>query len=210
MNRDLVLFKGTKEGIHIIVNDHNASFEEILEELNHKLKNNQRFFAGGNVMVDQGLKALDACQKQRIASLLADEYGLGTVGFKDTEDEAKKDAVSALPTLFVERTVRSGQEINFAGHVVIIGDINSGGQVRAVGTICVLGAVRGMAHAGVEGDRTAFVAGYSFSTPNVQVRIADLIVRGPEDDTPSGPGPEIARVQDGQIIVYNVTRSDYF
>ena len=61
----------------------------------------------------------------------------------------------------------------------------------------VFGRVRGIVHAGAMGDRTAIICAIELAA--TQIRIADVRARAPEDDTHRTP--EIACIEDGQIIV---------
>lgn len=101
-------------------------------------------------------------------------------------------------TLVRRGPLRSGQVIRYRGNVVILGDVNPGAQVVATGDVIVLGALRGLAHAGADGSRTAVVAALRLCP--TQLRIADLIRRSPEGDR-GRPQPELARVRDGEIVV---------
>lgn len=102
-------------------------------------------------------------------------------------------------TLLLRRTVRSGQRIEYTGNVVVMGDVNAGAVITCTGDIVVLGSLRGVAHAGAEGNENAVVL--AFRLEPTQLRIARYISRSP-DETDSGPkGPEQARVQDGMILI---------
>lgn len=75
------------------------------------------------------------------------------------------------PTLYIRKTLRSGQRVVFAGNVVVIGDLNPGAQIEADGDVIVLGQLRGSVHAGCEGDEEATVITSSMRA--TQLRIAD-------------------------------------
>ncbi len=75
------------------------------------------------------------------------------------------------PTLYIRKTLRSGQRVVFAGNVVVIGDLNPGAQIEADGDVIVLGQLRGSVHAGCEGDEEATVITSSLRA--TQLRIAD-------------------------------------
>lgn len=203
MKNELVSFKGTREAIHIILDDE-APYSQLLTELLQKLDENRRFFAGANVVIQCGKRELDEYERQEIESVLEEQYALKVMRFVGQEDLVKQDSVSKLKTLFVQRTIRSGQAINFDGHVVVVGDVNAGAHITATGNICVLGAIRGVVHAGAAGDREAFVAGNCFVAPHVQLRIADIIVRAPEDEAGRSSGPEIATVDGDHIVVHSI------
>ncbi|MEW6545300.1 MAG: septum site-determining protein MinC [Bacillota bacterium] len=102
-------------------------------------------------------------------------------------------------TLVRRGPLRSGQVIHYRGNVVILGDVNPGAQVVATGDVIVLGALRGVAHAGADGSRGAVVAALRLCP--TQLRIADLIRRAPEGDREREHRPELARVRESEIVV---------
>jgi septum site-determining protein MinC len=59
--------------------------------------------------------------------------------------------------------------------------------------------MKGMVHAGCKGDTSAFVSAI-FMAP-IQLRIADIITRFPEENKKGPKPPEYAFVQNGQIFV---------
>lgn len=102
-------------------------------------------------------------------------------------------------TLLIERTVRSGQSINYPGHVVIMGDVNPGGEIVAGGDIVVFGSLRGVAHAGALGDSNAVVVALCLSP--TQLRIATHITRAPDGEEIKPRQPEVASINDGAIVI---------
>lgn len=105
------------------------------------------------------------------------------------------------PTLLIRRTLRSGQRVNFSGNVVVLGDVNPGAEVNAGGDIVVMGWLRGMAHAGADGNERAVVSAFRLNP--TQLRIAQYIGRPPDDPGPRDVGevPERAEVRDGQLVI---------
>jgi len=101
-------------------------------------------------------------------------------------------------TLFLRRTIRSGQEIQYASNVVILGDVNPGAEIVASGDIMVWGALRGMVHAGYPNNENAIVC--SLVLAPVQLRIAHLLSR-PPDGYQAQARPEFATIKNGQIVV---------
>jgi septum site-determining protein MinC len=120
---------------------------------------------------------------------------------------AAKDEKTAPGTLHVRQNLRSGQAVSTPGNLVLIGDVNAGGEVIAGGDITVWGALRGIAHAGVGGNNDAEIRALKLDP--IQIRIGNAIARSPDQAhiRPGVmPGPETARLVDGQI---RITRS-YF
>ncbi|CEP67055.1 Septum formation inhibitor MinC [Moorella glycerini] len=103
-------------------------------------------------------------------------------------------------TFLVCRTVRSGQRFKYPGNVVVMGDVHPGGEIVASGHVIVMGTLRGVVHAGAEGDEKAVVM--AFRLQPTQLRIAGYITRAPDDEGQNGTGePEIARVQDEAVVI---------
>lgn len=104
------------------------------------------------------------------------------------------------PTVMYEKSLRSGQNIHFDGNVVILGDVNPGAEIVAGGHVLVMGALRGLVHAGAAGDEDATVTALHFSP--TQVRIASHITRPPDGGQEYGhKPPEIARIRDDNVVI---------
>ncbi len=81
--------------------------------------------------------------------------------------------VATSETKYHRGSLRSGQKIEFEGSLVILGDVNDGAEVIAGENIVVLGALRGLAHAGAKGNKDAIIA--SSSIEAMQLRIANVV-----------------------------------
>jgi septum site-determining protein MinC len=88
--------------------------------------------------------------------------------------------------------------VDIVGDVLVIGDVNPGGTVKATGNVFVLGALRGIAHAGYGGNADVVIAA-SLMNP-VQLRIAELYSRAPDYET-DGVYMECAYIEEGQIVM---------
>lgn len=118
--------------------------------------------------------------------------------------ERQAPPASAEPSVLYHRgTLRGGQSLANVGHVVVIGDVNPGAELVAGGDILVFGALRGVAHAGAQGDRSARV--YALVLEPTQLRIATTIAAGTERTGPHVPeeafldGERIAIVAAGDV-----------
>lgn len=114
--------------------------------------------------------------------------------------------VAAQPgTLFHVGTLRGGQALHHLGNIVVVGDVNPGTELVATGDIVVFGRLRGVAHAGAQGDANARV--YALHLDATQLRIATCIAA--EDGTRKGPvAPEVALVRDGRIAIVSFDSID--
>ncbi len=100
----------------------------------------------------------------------------------------------------IHRTLRSGTSIRFGGDVVVFGDVHAGAQIVASGSVVVLGALLGLAHAGARGDDDAFVLALELDP--TQIRIGSRIAIPPQAPAGSSPrGAEIAFVREDRIVI---------
>ena len=181
--KSLVTVKGTKEGLLFLLDEH-AAFEEIVMYLEQLLQgDNANLFSGPRVAVcvDYGSRELSSDQVNSILqqflskeNFLLKEWGSRTNARQSLFVNRSR---SVTQTIF-KGTVRSGQQLMFQGDVVVIGDVNPGGEIHATGDIYVFGRLRGIAHAGMNGDEHAIVAAAEFAP--MQLRIADVVSRAPE------------------------------
>lgn len=104
----------------------------------------------------------------------------------------------------LKTTVRSGQSVAFDGDVVIIGDVNPGGEILATGDIVVMGTLRGVAHAGASGNRQAMVA--AMRLVPTQLRIGDIVARPPDGSREHPEGAEVARIRDDVLTIEKLDR----
>ncbi len=103
------------------------------------------------------------------------------------------------PDLLVHRgTLRSGDHLQAEGSVLLLGDVNPGARISAAGHVLVWGRLRGIAHAGVAGDRNARIVALQLRP--LQLRIADMVARGPEGLPPPGLA-EQALLVEGEIRI---------
>jgi septum site-determining protein MinC len=109
-----------------------------------------------------------------------------------------------ISTLYHRGTLRGGQALHNLGNLVVVGDVNPGAELVASGDIVVFGALRGVAHAGAQGDRNARVIALDLAP--TQLRIATLIATS--DTSPKERGPEHASIVDERIIVVPFAEAD--
>ena len=127
------------------------------------------------------------------------------------QDEESKKLMTEpenLPTLYIRRTIRSGQSISSDGNIIIIGDVNPGAEIIARGDITVWGILAGIAHAGSDGNDYARIRALKLNP--VQIRIGKVFARRP--DTVNLPfiqktseyTPEEAFTLNGNIIIRKI------
>lgn len=198
MKRDEVVFRGTKNGLLIQLNDQ-VEFPALLQRLRVKLEAAGRFFEGAEVTVTVGTRDLDAVDQALLEELLGSTFGLKLLKVNGQSEEAGRPGAEEESFAIIERTIRSGQIVRHSGTVIILGDVNPGAEIVAGGNIIVVGALRGVAHAGAGGNPGAVVSASRLQP--TQLRIGGVISRPPDNDQESARSPEVARVKDGTVVI---------
>ena len=106
--------------------------------------------------------------------------------------------IAISETKFHRGSLRSGQKMETEGSLVIIGDVNSGAEVMASDNIVVLGALRGLAHAGAKGNKQAIISAGLLDT--VQIRIANIVKEIDRDEEPLHKQAYVSVIND-QIVI---------
>jgi septum site-determining protein MinC len=121
---------------------------------------------------------------------------------KPAEPPAVLPAPAPLPsTLYHSGTLRGGQALHHLGNIVVVGDVNPGAELVATGDILVFGALRGVAHAGAQGDANARV--HALELAPTQLRIATFIATDAGDSKRTAIHPETACVQNDRIVIFS-------
>jgi septum site-determining protein MinC len=219
-----VAIKGTRNGL-LLTLEPGTPFGELLNSLAERLAEAPSFFRGASLALDTSRRSLHGNERMQLETLLA-HYQMSVMPL-ETAMAARKDNGSAAfqpvnitsltqptsngaqlaasrdpresdDTLFLRRTVRSGQAIHHHSNIIVMGDVNPGAEIIAGGDIIVWGVLRGMVHAGYPDNTKAVVC--SLLLAPVQLRIAHLLSR-PPDGVEAQPRPEVASIRDEQIVV---------
>ncbi|WP_166510184.1 septum site-determining protein MinC [Desulfallas thermosapovorans] len=202
MPKEAVDIKGTKNGL-IILLDPNRDFEDIKTGLKNKMESASGFFSGARFTLYHE-KQLYPTEKTELESICK-SYGLIPNPEAKWPLNARKSAgipkepvdIPGEAALLVKRTLRSGQMVNYHGHVTVLGNIHPGAKVLATGNIIVMGTCSGFVHAGQTGNKEAFIMAFQFN--NSHLRIADqTLYYEPEQ---SFTGPVLAKIEQGKIIL---------
>lgn len=219
MDESNVAFKGTVNGLTIIMKEEEP-FEDIVNQINDKVKSASKFFDGAVLKVKYKGKYLTKEQEEQIYGILSEKSGATITGFiKDLE--SSKPGELENENTFVQKmqmkkvffkgiqegnakfhrgTVRSGQLLNYNGNIVVLGDVNPGAEIVSTGNVVVMGSLRGIVHAGADGNKESVIAALNLAP--TQLRIADIIARAPDgDNIRAGFIPELACIKNNQVYI---------
>ncbi|MBU8905037.1 septum site-determining protein MinC [Desertibacillus haloalkaliphilus] len=191
-----VTIKGTKDGLILMLDDR-CSYAELIKELDEKLSSNHYQLTDGpqvSVKVSIGNRYLTDEQESDLKQVIVENKNLhveqidsNVISKVEAENIRKQSQIVSIA-----RIIRSGQVLEITGDLLLIGDVNPGGTVIATGNIFVMGALKGVAHAGCHGDKQSVIASsYMAAT---QLRIAELVKYAPDHTEPVGYEMECAYI----------------
>ena len=210
---ELVEFKGSKKGIIVNVK-REATFDEVKSNIINKLESSIGFFNGAKICSIN----CDYLSDIQIMMLKDDISSRFDVEFIE-EIPIKKQ--KSFKTKYVNN-LRSGENIEFDGdiivmtdmksgsqvsstcNVVVMGDVSSGARVVANGNVIVMGSVLGFIHAGANGNENAYAVAGNLN-PKV-LQIAKNNAEAPDEENYENNkqnGPEIAFVSNGTMVIEN-------
>jgi septum site-determining protein MinC len=196
-----IMIKGVKEGLLFLLDDQ-CVFDALVAELRHKLeKTHQQLLTGPlvHIHVKLGSRIITDEQREQLASIIGAQGNL-MIQSMESDPPAKPESGGGAANMHVlSSIVRSGQTLQHEGDLLLIGDVNPGGSILCTGDIYVLGALRGMAHAGFAGRTDAIIA-TSLMRPT-QLRIADVVSRPPEEWLTFDSAMEFAYLNEGQMQI---------
>ncbi|MCI8401220.1 MAG: septum site-determining protein MinC [Lachnospiraceae bacterium] len=190
-----VVIKGNRYGISVFL-DPQEEFDVLLKETGRKFKESAKFFKNARMALSLEGKRLSAEQQRQMVDIISENGNLEILCLlgRDEEEERRYRAAIELQLekekanvgRFYKGTLRSGQVLESEGSVVILGDVNPGAKVIAIGNVIVLGALKGTACAGITGNEKSFVAALEMEP--TQLRIGNVLGRG-EDTKAKRKGP---------------------
>jgi septum site-determining protein MinC len=213
-----VQIKGIRDGLLILLSE--GPWPEVRAALLEQVDVQADFLRGARVALDVGNHILKAVELGGLRDALSErgitlwavisnspttEATAQTLGMATRLPKPRPDRqMSTLNTniqggeeaVLVQRTLRSGFSLHHPGHVIILGDVNPGAEIVAGGSVVVWGKLRGMVHAGAEGNEEAVVCALDL-TPT-QLRIAGQIALTPQRRGRSQP--ELAQIKDGKVV----------
>ena len=184
--RSCLRISSTKDEIKIMISVA-TDFNDVIDEFREKLPRIKKYYAKDIKPIRIVGKALKEHEQATIRAILKDDID-SPVLFGETSEllglhaikRTFESSVETSETKFIRGNLRSGQREEYSGSIAILGDVNYGAEVIAGENIIVTGKIRGLAHAGANGNKKAIISANSIEP--TQVRIANILKEIPEND----------------------------
>lgn len=179
-----------------------ADIEEIAEELQAKIVKLKEFYQSAKTPIRITGRLFTEGEMERLKKIISNEIEV-EINFDEPSDllglhaikKTFRTEMNVTETKYIQYSLRSGQVEEYSGSLVIVGDVNAGAEVIAGGNIAVLGALRGLAHAGAGGNTNAIIAANSIDA--TQIRIAN-VVKEVEEKIDKCP---ICKIENNEIVI---------
>ena len=157
-----------------------ADINEIMEELQSKLPKLRDFYQTSTIPMRVTGRLFTESEIKKVKAAINAEISV-EIKFDDISDLLGLHAIKRTfevetdisETKFIQNSLRSGHREEYPGSIVVCGDVNFGAEVVAGGNIMILGALRGVAHAGANGNTMAIISANNIDV--TQIRIANLV-----------------------------------
>lgn len=206
----LVTIKSNRYGMEIHMNP-DVPFETLLESMRIKFQNSAKFFQGAQMAVTFLDRKLTYPEEQTVLELISDITGIDIVCIIDRDPaneltyksivERTLSNIQKRDGQFYRGTLNRRQVIESDTSIVILGDVELGAKVIAKGSIVIVGALHGSAHAGAAGDKNAYIVALSMQPK--QLRIGDVEAKRQliYQESLTIRGPKIAAIDGSRIYL---------
>lgn len=195
---DIITIKGKGKEIELkLLPD--ATLAEIRDGLVSLNKNNPEFFVKTNAAVSYSGKDFDYFEETEFEKAVKDIFGkrASLVRKQSLTNEQISHTLDKNERIckVVRKSIRSGNVETSRGDMIVYGDVNPGAEVIAMGSITILGSLRGIAQ--VTGKGSVFALNMKPS----QIRIGNLYSYNKKN---FNAGTAIAKVEKGKIVIKSI------
>lgn len=232
-----VVIKSNRHGVNLVLNEQ-TPFPELLQIIGDKFRETGGFFKNAEMAVAYEGRKLTENEANQVVSVIMENSSIQVSSIMERGSEQEKrmrrraessgghadrrrgasEEVYAPDGAgdFYRGNLRSGQILESASNITLIGDVNPGAKIISQGSIVILGSLRGNAFAGAAGDNSCFV--FALDMRPIQVQIGEYIAKSPdreresrrffkkEKETADGYASHVAVVRNGNICIEPMTK----
>lgn len=217
-SRTKLQIKGIRDGLLVTIGE--GDWDGVQAALLTHIEERIGFFKGARLALDVSNRIMHAAEMGTLRDRLSDkgvalwavlssspvtEQTAQTLGLAtrihtpkpERPARAVDNELGGDNAIFVRRTIRSGFRVASRGHVIVVGDVNPGGEISAGKSVIVWGKVRGSIQAGMEEPEGAVVCALEL-TPTL-LRIGEVVI--PMQIKKGKHQPEMVHLEKDQVII---------
>ncbi|MBQ7564843.1 MAG: septum site-determining protein MinC [Lachnospiraceae bacterium] len=160
-----VVIKKYPNGLSVILNPL-IPFDELYTALGKKFRESAGFFGNAKMVISFEGRALASEEERLLVDAISDNSELTVLSIIGNDDKNRQYLRAGscflgkqdnLLSKFYKGIVRAGDVIEADTDIIVLGDVNAGGEVISSGNIIILGTLYGTARAGARGNEDSFI-----------------------------------------------------
>ena len=206
-----IIIKSFRNGLSLHLCEE-TPFDELLREIAEKFDESAAFFGDAKMALSFEGRKLTSDEEKAVIKAISAHSDINIVCVVGHDEESNKNFVKALKMLssgegghpdkeatLHHGNLKEGGELDYAGSIIVLGDIHPGARVKAGGSIIVLGGLYGEALAGESG----FIFALEMSPQRLAIGEVEylLVAKNPKWSIKMKLQPKIAKLCDGHVEV---------
>ena len=235
MQHSSIELKCTKYVLTLVM-DPSVPFETVLADVSDRFRRSARFFQGASMALEFAGRELTAAQQKSVVSAITSGCRMDITCIIEENPEKEEAQYSAISAALLESraaqedgltvtgpvretdlplevadvvrgNVRSGQRVTSGRSILLLGDVEPGGEVASEGSVFVAGCAMGSLRAGISGRQDVFAAALILKPSSLEVsgrRSVSAIRKRAMDDSYK-PYPQVCTLENGHMKLDTVS-----
>lgn len=217
--RNAVKIKSFPNGIALYLNAE-LPFDKLLEEIGYKFSDAKNFFGSAAMALSIEGRQLTDMEELQILDAIRENSDLNILCIVGKDEAVNKDYMRALAQAeegqppaepggqFFKGNLKNRETFETENSIIILGDVYPGSTVISTKNIIILGALRGKAYAGGNGQDGAFVAAFEMEPERIKIGDFKYIPDTRQSKWGLRPRvqPKIAYVKNDRVIFEALTK----
>ncbi|SHJ90227.1 septum site-determining protein MinC [Hespellia stercorisuis] len=207
---NLVKIKSSKYGLEVYLNAE-VSFEDLLLAVHSKFQDAAKFFNGAKMAASFSGRVMTSEEEQQLIQVISKAADIDIICIIDKDEENDLIYRNLLDTCYETKDRREGQfykgtlykrqVLESETSIIVLGDVEPGAKIAAKGNIVVIGKLYGSVHAGITGDRSAFVVALDMQPKHLKIADVEAKRQNVYQENSEIDGPKIAVLDRSHIYI---------
>ncbi len=209
-----VVIKKYPDGLSVILNP-DIPFESLYTAVGRKFRESASFFGSARLVISFEGRELDSEEERLLTDVISDNTDLTILHIMGSDDGKNRQyfkagsrylgAADKCFSRFYKGTVRAGEVIESDTDIIVLGDVNPGGEVISRGNIMILGTLYGTAKAGSNGNNDNFVIALELRPVRVSIGDKSATQFARRGIFRAKSAPKIVYEKDGNLCIDEIS-----
>ncbi|MBR2276271.1 MAG: septum site-determining protein MinC [Lachnospiraceae bacterium] len=208
-----VVIKKYPNGLSVILNPI-IPFDELYMALGKKFRESAGFFGQAKMVISFEGRPLLPEEERLLVDAISDNSELTVLSIIGNDDKNRQylrvgssflGNQGNLLSKFYKGIVKAGDVVEADTDIIVLGDVNAGGEVISSGNIIILGTLYGTARAGAKGNEDSFIVALDLRPTKLCIGEKSVNVFGKRGLFKSKATPKIVFVKDEGLAAEEIT-----